>query len=479
MRPHQLLLGDVERAALLQHVIRDADLADVVEQEAVLHARIVEQRRLDRLRQLDRVALDPLRVRRGAEILRLERAGERSHRLAVRPLQELPATALDLEQTAQIVRVQQQLLVRFRRHAGAERAVVEPAGEVLDDVQQLERAERLAEEHIRTRLPGRLLGHPVGAGEQDDPDPARRGIFLQPPAERDAVFAGQPDVEHDDVGRACGDRRRRLRRGPGFVDLDVDQLERRPQERQQPRIVVDEEDARRAGVDPWKQGGRLPRSGSRAATRPDLHAAHRRAAEGPAGGRARTTSSAIAVPCGILGQVAGRACVPGALNVLHRRRGREHHHPDPGEKVSDGTSCRDPVDTRHVDVHQDDVRPQPCREGDGLGTRRGAADDLDPVVEREQQLQGLGVELVVVGEQDSDGLRSAGGPDGSARAAPFVSCGGCKEVPRERAKLAHSWRIPRSRECRKRAFWALIRLSACGSASLHRAVAAKGDAWQQ
>ena len=254
VRPHQLLLGDVERAALLQHVIRDADLADVVEQEAVLDARIVEQRRLDRLRQLDRVALDPLRVRRGAEILRLERARERSHRLAVRPLQELPAAALDLEQATQVVRVQQQLLVGLRRHAGAERALVEPAGEVLDDVQQLERAERLAEEHVGTRLSGGLLGYLVGAGEQDDPDPARRGVCLQPPAERDAVFAGQPDVEHDDVGCACGDRRRRLRRGPGFVDLDVDQLERRPQERQQPRIVVDEEDARRAGVDPWKRG---------------------------------------------------------------------------------------------------------------------------------------------------------------------------------------------------------------------------------
>ena len=162
--------------------------------------------------------------------------------------------------------------------------------------EQLERAERLAEEHVRTRLPGGLLGPLVCAREQDDPDPARRGVCLQPPAERDAVFAGQPDVEHDHVGRACGDQRDRLCRGPGFVDLDVDQLERRPQERQQPRIVVDEEDARRAGVDPWKQGGRLPRSGSRAATRPDLHAAHRPAEKGSAGGRARTTSSAIAVP---------------------------------------------------------------------------------------------------------------------------------------------------------------------------------------
>ena len=158
MRPHQLLLGDVERAALLQHVVGDADLADVVEQEAVLDARIVEERRLDRLRQLDRVALDALRVRGGAEVLRLERAGERGHRLAVGPLQELPAAALDLEQAAQVVRVQQQLLVRLRRRAGAERPLVEPAGELLDDAEQLERAERLAQERVGARLPGRLLG---------------------------------------------------------------------------------------------------------------------------------------------------------------------------------------------------------------------------------------------------------------------------------------------------------------------------------
>ena len=116
MRPHQPLLRVVERAALLQHVIGDADLADVVEEEAVLHARVVEQRRLDRFRQHDRVALHPLRMGRGAEVLRLERARECSHRLPVRPLQELLPAALDLEQPAQVVRIQQQLLVgRARR----------------------------------------------------------------------------------------------------------------------------------------------------------------------------------------------------------------------------------------------------------------------------------------------------------------------------------------------------------------------------
>src|SRR3712207_6956450 len=53
-----------------QDVVRDPDLADVVEQEAVLDARVREQRRLDRARELDRVPLHPLRVGAGAEVLR-------------------------------------------------------------------------------------------------------------------------------------------------------------------------------------------------------------------------------------------------------------------------------------------------------------------------------------------------------------------------------------------------------------------------
>ena len=45
-----------------EQLVRDADLADVVEQEPVLEARVVEQRRVDSLGQRQRVVLDALRM---------------------------------------------------------------------------------------------------------------------------------------------------------------------------------------------------------------------------------------------------------------------------------------------------------------------------------------------------------------------------------------------------------------------------------
>ena len=174
VRAHQPQLRVVQRPALLEDVVRDPDLAHVVEQEPVLDARVHQELWLDRLRELDRVALYSLRVEAGAEVLGLERARERGDGLPVRPLQELLPAALDLEQAAQVVRVQQQLLVPGRGSRGPERPLVEAAGEALDDREQLERAERLAQERIRARAPRRLLGLLAGSGQEDDADPARR-----------------------------------------------------------------------------------------------------------------------------------------------------------------------------------------------------------------------------------------------------------------------------------------------------------------
>ena len=76
MRLHQTALGIGEGLGLLQDVVRDPDLADVVQEEPVHRARIVDQAGLDHSRELGRVPLHALRVLPRARVLRLERAGQ-------------------------------------------------------------------------------------------------------------------------------------------------------------------------------------------------------------------------------------------------------------------------------------------------------------------------------------------------------------------------------------------------------------------
>ena len=105
-----LPLGAGERAALLQDLVGDADLADVVEQEAVLEAGVVEQRGVDSLGERQRVVLDALGVLSGLRILRLERVRERGDGLAVGVLQRAALRPLDLDDPAEVARVDEQLL---------------------------------------------------------------------------------------------------------------------------------------------------------------------------------------------------------------------------------------------------------------------------------------------------------------------------------------------------------------------------------
>ncbi len=70
----------VQRALLEQDLVRDPDLAHVVEQESVLDAFVFEKRRLEPAGELDRVALHALRVRAGAGVLRFERARKSASR---------------------------------------------------------------------------------------------------------------------------------------------------------------------------------------------------------------------------------------------------------------------------------------------------------------------------------------------------------------------------------------------------------------
>src|SRR5258705_12232079 len=69
---HEPAFRNRERCRLEQDVVGDADLADVVQKEAVLQACVVEQLWIDRLRKLDRLALHALRVRAVAGVLRLD-----------------------------------------------------------------------------------------------------------------------------------------------------------------------------------------------------------------------------------------------------------------------------------------------------------------------------------------------------------------------------------------------------------------------
>ena len=80
----------------MQDPVGDPDLADVVEQEPVLDARVGEERRVDRPRECARIALHALRVRAGAEVLPLERARERGDGRAICGLQPLALAHLQL-----------------------------------------------------------------------------------------------------------------------------------------------------------------------------------------------------------------------------------------------------------------------------------------------------------------------------------------------------------------------------------------------
>ena len=127
-----------------------------------------------------------------------------------------------------------------------ERALGQPAGQLLDDLEQLERAERLADERVGTCGTALFVARVGGAGEQHDRYLGRGRLSPQTAAERDAVHVGQGDVEHDHVGRALRQPLHGLGRAAGLVDLDVDDLECRPQQHAEVRLVVDDEDANAA-----------------------------------------------------------------------------------------------------------------------------------------------------------------------------------------------------------------------------------------
>jgi hypothetical protein len=129
VRFDDLALARRERPGLLQDLVWDPDLADVVEQEAVLEAGVGEQLRRGRAGEFGRVARDAQGVGGGAGVFGLEGAGERAECLPGGLLERASLAALGLEQGAQVARVEQQLVCsrrpnrspRRRTRAGASR----------------------------------------------------------------------------------------------------------------------------------------------------------------------------------------------------------------------------------------------------------------------------------------------------------------------------------------------------------------------
>ena len=72
------------------------------------------------------------------------------------------------------------------------------------------------------------------------------------------------------------------------------------------------------------------------------------------------------------------------------------------------------VEHRHAHIHQDEVRAELPRELDRLAAVARLADDLDPLVCREDRLERLGEQPVVVGDEDAERLRLL------ARGHPFI-----------------------------------------------------------
>jgi len=161
------------------------------------------------------------------------RRREHGDGLRVGLVEELVLPAADLDQAVQVGGVDDVA-------PGAHRAEAGLPDERRDEGEQLQRAERLAQERLR---PGGPRGAPrfVRAADRDDRDLARLRRLAQPLEIEDAVDTGEPDVEQDRI-------RARLGKGPlgldhvvGRIHLVSLELERRADELTQQPVVVDDQ----------------------------------------------------------------------------------------------------------------------------------------------------------------------------------------------------------------------------------------------
>src|SRR6266536_1427568 len=89
MKAHLLELVRIESAGLPQNRVGDADLADVVKEEAVLELRLGSELGVEPTGQLESQGRHALRVSPGHVVAQLERRGQCPHGGGVRGLQAL------------------------------------------------------------------------------------------------------------------------------------------------------------------------------------------------------------------------------------------------------------------------------------------------------------------------------------------------------------------------------------------------------
>ena len=263
----QTALGIRQRPGLVQDPVRDPDLADVVEQEAELEARVVEQARVDELRERQRVMLDALRMAARARILRLECICKRRDRLAVRMLQQATLPAFHLDDPAQVTGIDEQLLgIAF---AAGDDAFVRRLVEPVDQRQQRQWAERLPQNRPRAR-PLRFLDRRARSRQHHD----RRRVVTtggELTAKREPVEARQLHVEQHDGGTPEPRDLTRFLRRRDFLDLELARGERLSQQQPQRGVVVNDEDpAASAGPEISVELRRLHRHGRKRGRSADL-----------------------------------------------------------------------------------------------------------------------------------------------------------------------------------------------------------------
>ena len=100
-----------------------------------------------------------------------------------------------------------------------------------------------------------------------------------------------------------------------------------------------------------------------------------------------------------LDAVRARARLDHRLDDLDLVRPRQGHDPCGGQQVVQPPRRLDPVEHRHVDVHQHDVGLELERRRDRLAAVRGLADDLDLAIVREHRPQQLARLRRVVADQ--------------------------------------------------------------------------------
>ena len=92
---------------------------------------------------------------------------------------------------------------------------------------------------------------------------------------------------------------------------------------------------------------------------------------------------------------------------LSRGLGREHEDLRARRHPADPPGGLDPIDVRHVEVHQDDVGLKRSGKRDRFSAARATTDDLDALVDRQGEHERLGEERVIIDDQHTHGVRAS------------------------------------------------------------------------